>query len=63
MNSKWMPAILAGSMSAIVWSIAAAEGYAFQTIWLPGVVIAAAWPRRRHGTSLTACRARLRRTR
>ena len=49
--------IVAGALSAVVWAVAAPQGYALETIWLPAVVLGAGWaPRSRR----RACRDRIR---
>jgi hypothetical protein len=53
---RWMRTVLAAALSGAVWAIAAGNGYAFEMIWLPAVVVAAAWSRR---SSRRACLPRL----
>jgi len=42
----WSRTVLAGVLSGAVWVVAAINGYVLETIWLPAVAVAAAWPRR-----------------
>jgi hypothetical protein len=51
-------AIATGAALAL-WTLAAAHGYAWQTLWLPAALIGAAWPR--DGTpTIHRCLTRLR---
>jgi hypothetical protein len=43
----WLPLAIATSAALALWALAAAHGYAWQTIWLPAAVAGAAWPRDR----------------
>jgi hypothetical protein len=45
-RSRWTRTVLAAALSGAVWAIAAGNGYALETIWLPAIVVAAAWARR-----------------
>ena len=45
-HAPWMRTVLAAALSGAVWVVAAANRYALETIWLPAVAVAAAWPRR-----------------
>jgi hypothetical protein len=45
---KWLPVVVAAALSGAVWLLAATHGHAVELLWLPGVVIAAAWPRAPH---------------
>jgi hypothetical protein len=56
---RWLPLVIATSAAFSLWALAAAHGYAWQTIWLPGAVAGAAWPRARIVT-LHHCLGRLR---
>jgi hypothetical protein len=53
-----MRTVLGAVLSAAVWVVAATKGHALEMIWLPAVVIGAAWPR----GPKAACLPRLRRT-
>ena len=44
---RWLPLAIATSAALALWALAAAHGYAWQTIWLPAAVAGAAWPRDR----------------
>ncbi len=44
---RWLPLAIASSAALALWALAAAHGYAWQTIWLPATVAGAAWPRDR----------------
>ena len=58
---RWMPprrAALAGLIGIAILGLAAANGHAFELLWLPAVLVGAAWPT--DGTTLRRC---LRRTR
>jgi hypothetical protein len=55
----WSRTVLAGALSSAVWVVAAINGYALETIWLPAVAVAAAWPRH---AQARACLPRLRST-
>lgn len=46
-GKRWRPLAIATSAALVLWGLAAAHGYAWQTIWLPAAVAAAAWPRDR----------------
>lgn len=56
-NNRWLP-LLGASSALALWALAAARGYAWQTLWLPAAVAGAAWPRRRQ-TIPTDCLRRL----
>ena len=56
-GGKWTETVIAASLSGAVWVVAAVNGYALETLWLPAVVIAAVWPRR---ATPQACGRRLR---
>ena len=56
---RWLPLAIATSAALALWALAAAHGYAWQTIWLPAAVAGAAWPRDRILT-LHHCLGRLR---
>jgi len=55
----WLPLSVATSAALALWVLAAAHGYAWQTIWLPAALAGAAWPRDRTLT-LHSCLTRLR---
>jgi len=59
-TNRWLP--IASSCAALaVWALAAAHGYAWQMLWLPGAVAGAAWPR--HHTRTLECLRQARRGR
>ena len=46
-SKRWLPLAIATSAGLALWALAAAHGYAWQTIWLPAAVAGVAWPRDR----------------
>jgi hypothetical protein len=62
LGNRWLPLALTTGAALALWALAAANGYAWQLIWLPATVAGAAWPR--HSTrTLNNCLHRLRRER
>ena len=61
-GNRWLPLVLTTGAALALWALAAANGYAWQLIWLPAAVAGAAWPRHRTGT-LDNCLRRRRRER
>ena len=55
-RSPWAWTLLVAAVSGAFWVVAAFQGYALEMIWLPAVVVGAAWPRRGRGP---ACLPRL----
>ena len=37
-NNRWLPLALATTPALALWAFAAAHGYAWQLLWLPGAV-------------------------
>jgi hypothetical protein len=62
LGKGWLPLAIATSAALALCALAAAHGYAWQTIWLPAAVAGAAWPRDRKPT-LHRCFSRLRKRR
>jgi hypothetical protein len=62
LSNRWLPLAFMTAAALALWALAAANGYAWQLIWLPAVVAGAAWPRRRAST-LSNCLRHLRRER
>ena len=58
-RAPWRRTVLAGVLSSAIWVVAATNGYVLETIWLPAIAVAAAWPRR---AQARACLPRLRST-
>lgn len=44
---RWLPLSITSGAALALWALAAARGYAWETIWLPAAVAGAAWPRDR----------------
>ena len=42
--TRWAPTLAAGIGALAVWGIAAGHGHGWELIWLPAVVLGAAWP-------------------
>ena len=47
LGNRWLPLAFTTGAALALWALAAANGYAWQLIWLPAVVAGAAWPRHR----------------
>jgi hypothetical protein len=47
LSKRWLPLVIATTAALALWALAAAHSYAWQAIWLPAAVAAAAWPRAR----------------
>ena len=62
LGNRWLPLAFTTGAALALWALAAANGYAWQLIWLPAAVAGAAWPRHRTRT-LDNCLRRLRRER
>lgn len=61
-HRHWSQFALITSAAVAIWALAAADGHAWELIWLPGAVAGAAWPM--HGQkSLQRCLQRRRRDR
>jgi hypothetical protein len=43
--TRWAATLAAGICALAVWGIAAGHGHGWELIWLPAVVLGAAWPR------------------
>jgi hypothetical protein len=43
---SWLLTAAAAALSAAVWIVAAKNGHALETVWLPAVVVGATWPAR-----------------
>jgi hypothetical protein len=61
-GNRWLPLALSTGAALALWALAAANGYAWQLIWLPAAVAGAAWPRH-HTRTLHNCLRRRRRER
>ena len=46
-GNRWLPLAFTTGAALALWALAAANGYAWQLIWLPAAVAGAAWPRHR----------------
>ena len=62
LGNRWLPLAFTTGAALALWALAAANGYAWQLIWLPAAVAGAAWPRHRT-RALDNCHRRLRRER
>jgi hypothetical protein len=60
LGNRWLPLAFTTGAALALWALAAANGYAWQLIWLPAAVAGATWPRHRTRT-LDNCVRRLRR--
>jgi hypothetical protein len=60
LDKHWLHFAIATAAALAVWALAAAHGYAWQTIWLPAAVARAAWPPRQLGLAPRQCLRRLR---
>jgi hypothetical protein len=58
-STAWTRTVIAAGVFGAIWLLAASNGYALETIWLPPMVIGAAWP----ASPRKACVRWLRRTR
>jgi hypothetical protein len=56
---SWLLTTAAAALSAAVWIVAVKKGHAIETVWLPAVVVGAAWP---HEATKPRCRPRSRRS-
>ena len=61
-GNRWLPLAFTTGAALALWAFAAADGHAWELIWLPAVVAGVAWPRPRTRT-LDNCLPRLRRDR
>lgn len=59
MNSKWTVPLVVDAVALAIWALAAAKGHGLEMLWLPAVVIGAAWPS--NPRRLRGCIARVRR--
>ena len=59
-NAGWRPFAILTGLSIGIWLLSAVHGYIWQMVWLPAIIAAVSWPRRRT-TGLGACLHRLRR--
>lgn len=41
---RWLRFAVSTGAAIAVWAVAAVNGYAWQMLWLPGVIAGAAWP-------------------
>ena len=62
LGNRWLPLAFTTGAALALWALAAANGYAWQLIWLPAAVAGAAWPRH-HTRTLHNCLRRRRRER
>jgi hypothetical protein len=60
MKSRWTIPILVDAVALAMWALAAVKGHAVDMLWLPAVVIGAAWPS--NTQRVRGCLARARRT-
>jgi hypothetical protein len=55
---RWRATLIASAGGAALFGIAAVNGYAWETLWVPAAMVGAAWPA---DSAPRRCRARLRR--
>jgi hypothetical protein len=52
-HHHWLPFAALTALALGIWVVSAAHGYAWQMLWLPAVIAAAAWPT--HRTRIPRC--------
>jgi len=45
MSSRTLGAVASNAGAAAIFGLAAANGHAWEMLWLPGVMLGASWPR------------------
>jgi hypothetical protein len=54
---RWRWTLVALASGGAVFGLAAANGHAWEMLWLPGVTVGAAWPRESNGNVKSCLRA------